>query len=62
MSKKIFWPDAVRLKMIEKSEFYQEPNIYQYGFYDGYQLAVESNVDFQWTDDLVNSNKAGELI
>lgn len=33
------WPDEVRLKMIEKSEFYQEPKIYQYGFYDGYQAA-----------------------
>lgn len=35
------WPDKVRLKMIEKSEFYGEPKIYQYGFYDGYQLQQE---------------------
>lgn len=35
------WPDAVRLKMIERSEFYTQPNIYQYGFYDGYQLSRE---------------------
>ena len=33
----ISWPDSVRLKMIEKSEFYGEPRIYQYGYYDGYQ-------------------------
>ena len=33
----ISWPDSVRLKMIEKSEFYGEPSIYQYGYYDGYQ-------------------------
>jgi hypothetical protein len=33
----ISWPDSVRLKMIEKSEFYAEPRIYQYGYYDGYQ-------------------------
>jgi hypothetical protein len=34
------WPDAVRLKMIERTEYY-EPNgrIYQYGYYDGYQHA-----------------------
>jgi hypothetical protein len=35
------WPDAVRFKMIEKSNFYQEPKIYQYGYYDGYQLQNE---------------------
>lgn len=35
------WPDDVRLEMIRKSEYYQ-PNerIYQYGYYDGYQLAA----------------------
>lgn len=33
------WPDEVRLKMIEKSEFYSEPRVYQYGFYDGFQHA-----------------------
>ena len=37
----IRWPDSVRLKMIEKSEFYGEPTIYQYGYYDGYQLQNE---------------------
>jgi len=37
------WPDEVRLKMIEESEFYQEPQIYQYGFYDGYQLAASQS-------------------
>lgn len=35
------WPDAVRFKMIEKSNFYGEPKIYQYGYYDGYQLQNE---------------------
>lgn len=35
------WPDVVRFKMIEKSNFYQEPKIYQYGYYDGYQLQIE---------------------
>jgi hypothetical protein len=35
-NKKHYWPDEVRLKMIEKSEFYSEPKIYQFGFYDGY--------------------------
>jgi hypothetical protein len=37
----IRWPDSVRLKMIEKSEFYREPKVYQYGYYDGYQLQNE---------------------
>ncbi len=37
----IRWPDYVRLKMIDKSEFYAEPKIYQYGYYDGYQLQNE---------------------
>lgn len=43
MDKKIKnnWPDEVRLEMIEKSEFYQEPKIYQYGYYDGYQKALD---------------------
>lgn len=27
--------------MIEKSEFYQEPQLYQYGFYDAYQIQNE---------------------
>jgi hypothetical protein len=31
------WPDTVRLDMIEKSEWYESPSVYQYGFYDGYQ-------------------------
>ena len=32
------WQDPARKKMIEKSNFYADPAIYQYGFYDGYQL------------------------
>lgn len=33
------WPDEIRLKMIEKSEFYHgSEQIYQFGFYDGYQI------------------------
>lgn len=32
------WPDAVRKKMIERSEFYTEPKIYHYGFYDAWQI------------------------
>ena len=37
----IRWHDSVRLKMIEKSEFYGDPKVYQYGYYDGYQLQNE---------------------
>lgn len=36
-----FWPDSVRFLMIEKSKFYYDDRIYQYGFYDGYQLQNE---------------------
>ena len=35
-NKKHYWSDEVRLKMIEKSEFYSDPKLYQFGFYDGY--------------------------
>lgn len=34
----IRWSDADRLRMIDKSEFYSEPRVYQYGYYDGYQI------------------------
>jgi hypothetical protein len=37
------WPDEVRLKMIEKSEFYpDDKQVYQYGFYDGFQYAMQA--------------------
>lgn len=41
IQEKAKWPDEIRLIMIEKSEFYQEPKIYQYGYYDGYMKAQE---------------------
>lgn len=41
------WPDEVRLEMIEKSEFYQHPQIYQYGYYDGYQKASQQTAALQ---------------
>lgn len=37
---KLYWPDSVRLEMIDKSNFYQEPRIYQYGYYDGFQKCL----------------------
>lgn len=33
------WPEEARLDMIEKSEWYENPQNYQYGYYDGYQRA-----------------------
>ena len=42
-TKKHNWPEEVRLKMIERSEFYQEPKVYQYGYYDGYQEALNQS-------------------
>ena len=34
------WPDDVRLTMVDKSEFYGDPRIYQYGYYDGFMKGV----------------------
>src|SRR5574337_1292165 len=31
------WPNTTRLEMIERSEVYDKPVLYQYGYYDGYQ-------------------------
>jgi len=39
---KLNWPDNIRLEMIEKSDFYSDPKIYQYGYYDGYQRMLKS--------------------
>lgn len=35
------WPDEIRIEMVEKSELYSEPKVYQYGYYDGYHKANE---------------------
>ena len=35
------WPNEVRLRMIDKSEIYGDPQIYQYVYYDGYRLQNE---------------------
>lgn len=53
MSKTIkhHWTDEARLKMIEKSEFYSEPRVYQYGFYDGFQNAQSQ------TQELIAQNR-----
>ncbi len=47
-TKKLHWPDNVRLKMIEKSKFY-DPNerIYEYGYYDGYQKSIDENQEIR---------------
>lgn len=41
------WPDKIRLEMIERSGFYREPQIYQYGYYDGYQKGISQPVEQQ---------------
>lgn len=47
------WPDEIRLLMIDKSEIYQgSEKVYQYGYYDGFQKAIEY---------LKNLNKEHEL-
>ena len=40
--KKLIWPNDVREEMIKKSEFYYESErVYQYGYYDGFQKAID---------------------
>lgn len=37
-----FWPDDIRVEMVDKSEFYpDEKNVYQFGYYDGFQRALK---------------------
>lgn len=36
----IKWPEEVRLKMIERSKFFEDERVYEYGYYDGYQEAL----------------------
>ncbi len=52
------WPDEVRLKMIEKSEFYDNPTVYQYGYYDGYQ---KRNEDIEKAIELIQKVRSGYL-
>ncbi len=52
------WPDDVRLKMIEKSEFYNNPTVYQYGYYDGYQKRKE---DISKAVELIQKVRSGYL-
>ncbi len=50
------WPDKARLKMIEKSDrFPNSVEIYQYGFYDGYQYR---NEQCQKRDELIKAQDA----
>lgn len=37
------WNNEARLFMIDKSEFYSDPKVYQFGFYDGYHRALKDN-------------------
>ena len=34
------WPDEIRLEMVDRSKLYENPSVYQYGYYDGYQKAL----------------------
>jgi len=47
------WPEKARSKMIEKSEIYPiSKDVYQYGFYDGYQY---KNEQCQKRDELIKA-------
>lgn len=37
------WNNEARLFMIDKSEFYSDPKVYQFGFYDGYHRALKDS-------------------
>ena len=37
------WHNEARLFMIDKSEFYSDPKVYQFGFYDGYNKALKDS-------------------
>ncbi len=55
----IVWPEKARLKMLQKSEFYSpDKQIYEFGFFDGFQKCVE----MVQLDELVLDNKATDLI
>jgi hypothetical protein len=42
METKIVWPDAARIKMLQKSDFYEpDKQIYEFAFFDGFQKCVE---------------------
>lgn len=59
------WQDEVRLLMIDKSEFYQHPNIYQYGYYDGYQIQnrkIENAIDLIQTARLADHSKVDAML
>ncbi len=56
----IRWPNPIRLKMIQKSEFYKYPNIYQYGYYDGYQLQNEKIAKAILLIQMARSNKGDD--
>ena len=57
----INWPDEVRLHMIEKSKFYDDEVVYQYGFFDGYQYAFneirELKLMLQQAEDAAGANE-----
>lgn len=43
LQKPRIWTNDVRIVMIEKSEFYSNPLIYQFGYYDGYHKGFENS-------------------
>lgn len=38
------WPNSIRLEMVEKSQSYPSPKVYQYGYFDGFQKAINTNL------------------
>ena len=56
------WPNKVRLYMIEKSKFYEDERIYQYGFYDGYQYASQSGYPEELTKLWINCEAKRQLL
>lgn len=49
------WSDSVRLEMVEKSELYDSPRIYQYGYYDGYQKGINDTKASEYHEELLET-------
>lgn len=48
------WNNEARLFMIDKSEFYSDPKVYQFGFYDGYHRALKDSKHDEMLEMLIN--------
>ena len=55
------WNNEARLFMIDKSEFYSDPKVYQFGFYDRYHRALKDSKANEMLEMLQYLNRRGGL-